>query len=150
MTPSAIRAREYKAKYGAIPRGPKPSKEEADHRRYVRDQKRSEKNRASAEKWITTGDDHVYYRGSADEAILRTVLSKYNLWDSVTGNFIEINAQKNHDTDYHGSVEMTTVTAEGNIEINSPRGAEKKVNIDQDFEKIHVSSHGYDHHYYDY
>jgi len=131
------------------PRGPKPSKEEADRRRYDRERKRSEKNRALAEKWIQS-EDNVYYRGSADEDMLRIVLSKFNLWDSVPGNYIQLTANNNRTSDYHGSVETTNITADGNIEITSPRGAEKKVHIDQDFEKIHISSHGYDHHYYDY
>jgi hypothetical protein len=131
------------------PKGPKPSKEEADRRRYDRERKRSEKNRALAEKWIQS-EDNVYYRGSADEDMLRIVLSKFNLWDSVPGNYIQLTANNNRTSDYHGSVETTNITADGNIEITSPRGAEKKVHIDQDFEKIHISSHGYDHHYYDY
>jgi len=130
-------------------RSPKPSKEEADRRRYAREQKRSERNRAAAEKWIKE-ENNVYYRGSADEAILRTVLSKFNLWDSVPGNFIEISAQKNHSSRYSGSVEFNDVRAEGYIEIRSPRNSEKKVNIDQEFDNIYVSSSGYDHHYYDY
>lgn len=130
-------------------RSPKPTKEEAERRRYAREQKRSERNRAAAEKWITD-ENNVYYRGSADEVILRTVLSKFNLWDSVPGNFIEINAQKKHSSRYSGSVEFNDVKAEGYIEIKSPSKSEKRVNIDQEFDDIHVSSSGYDHHYYDY
>ena len=126
------------------------NKEGAYSKRRRKEYDRDEKHQVNAQKSLAT-NDNISYSREADEDILKKVLNQYNLWKYVTPeNYIRIYATTAKNTSYSGSVESTKVVASGNIEITSPRGSNKPVNIDQDFENIYVSSYGYDHHYYDY